>query len=99
MATKTVKKTNKKSTSKVPHLYKDRSPECHKITGKFVYLYITFALTTLIFAAICVFMFFSYSELFQKYEKIPAECRDTKNKVCKVVRPDADGDFEIEEEE
>jgi nitrogen fixation/metabolism regulation signal transduction histidine kinase len=96
MATKTVKKTNKKpaTTNRVPHLYKERNPECNKITGKFVWLYVIFALTTLAFAAISVSMFFAYSELFQKYEKIPADCRAGN---CQVVRPEVGGDDIVEE--
>jgi len=75
MATKTAKKTNKKSTRKVPHLYKERNPECHKMTGKFVGLYVLFALTTVAFAAIAVWLFFFSSDLLMKYEKMDPNCR------------------------
>ena len=75
-AKSTTKKTNKKSiTKKVPHLYKEKNPDSHTITGKFTVLYIIFAVATLIFAAISVYLFFFSSQILEKYENIDAVCR------------------------
>ena len=86
-SSKTTKKNNKKSTSKVPHLYRERNPECHKCTGKFVGLYVLFAITTIVFAAMSVFLFFFASDVLNKLESIDPACR---NGNCQVVTPDID---------
>ena len=86
MATKSTKKTNTKSTKKIPHLYKERNPDNHKVTGKFVGLYVLFAITTIIFAAMSVFLFFFASDILNKLEKIDPACR---NGNCQqIVNPD-----------
>ena len=87
MAAKTVaknatKKTPAKSTSKIPGLYKEKHPECHKITGKFTFLYILFAVTMLVFASVTVWLFFFSTELLNKYNSIDA-CSRTAG--CRVV--------------
>ena len=86
---KTTKKTNRKSTKKVPHLYKERNPDYHKISGKFTVLYVLFALTTIVFAAISVYLFFFASTVLNKYESIDAACR---NGNCRVIINDAAND-------
>jgi hypothetical protein len=94
---KTTKKPTPKSkpTSKVPHLYRDRSPDCHKITGKFVWLYVLFALTTIVFAALAVYLFFMSSDLLQRLERINPDCREGN---CVVVDRNHNGDdSEVEE--
>jgi len=75
MATKTTKKTTKKSTSRIPHLYKEHDADYHKISGKFVGLYIIFAVATIIFAALSVYLFIFASRVLNKYESIDAACR------------------------
>jgi|LSQX01.3.fsa_nt_gb nitrogen fixation/metabolism regulation signal transduction histidine kinase len=79
---KTPKKTNKKSSKRVPHLYRERDPERHSIKGKFVGLYVIFAMTTLVFAAVSVYLFFFASQILDKYESVDAACR---NGNCKIV--------------
>jgi len=79
---KTTKKTNKKSSGKIPHLYKEHDSEYHKISGKFVGLYILFAITTIIFAALSVYLFFFASKILTKYERIDAACREGN---CQVI--------------
>ena len=76
-----VKKTNAK-TKKIPHLYKERNPDNHKIAGKFVGLYVLFALTTVAFAAIAVYLFFFSAKMLEKYEAIDPACR---NGRCQVI--------------
>jgi len=91
MATKITKKTNKKASKKIPHLYKEHAPDNHKITGKFVGLYIMMAIATIVFAAISVWMYFSWSDLLMKYEKIDPACRIGK---CEATSPELDFDDE-----
>lgn len=91
---KTSKKTNKKSVAKkIPHVYKERNPDNHKITGKFTVLYVLFAVTTLIFAALSVYLFVFSTNVLNKYEEIDAMCRSGN---CKVVVVDYD---DVEDEE
>jgi hypothetical protein len=79
----TSKKPSKSTNSKkMMHLYKERNPEYHQITGKFMFLYFLFAVTTLIFAAVSVWLFFFSSELLEKYKAIDA-CDRTKG--CRIV--------------
>jgi len=91
MATKKVNKTNKKSTKRIPHLYKEHNPECHKMTGKFVVLYILFAFTTVAFAALAVWLFIFGTDMLNKYEAIDPACR---NGNCQQISPDNGADEE-----
>ena len=79
---KSNQKTKQKSTKKIPHLYKERNPDNHKITGKFTILFVLFAITTLIFAIMSVYLFFFASQILDKYENIDAACR---NGNCQVI--------------
>jgi uncharacterized membrane protein len=89
MATKTTKKITKKApVKKVPHLYKERNPDCHKMTGKFVGLYVMFALTTIAFAAIAVWLFFFSSDILAKYEKVVKNNGNGNN--CQVVEEETE---------
>ncbi len=80
MATKPNRTKNTKTSAakKIPHLYKERNPDNHKMTGKFIWLYAIFAITTLIFASLAVVLFFGYSDLLNKYEEIDPACRNGK---------------------
>lgn len=100
MATNTTKgtkktTTKKTTTKKIPHVYKEHAPDNHKITGKFVGLYVMFAITTLIFAALSVYLFIFSSQVLEKYEKIDAACR---NGNCEVII-NTDGSETINEED
>ena len=74
-ATKTVK-TKKTLSGKgrrvVKKLYTERNPERHTMTGKFAFFFIFFACTTLLFAAISVWLFSFSTDISGKYESIDA---------------------------
>lgn len=61
-------KTNRKISAKV--LYTERHPEKHIVSGKFVFFYIFFACTTILFAVLTVWLFVFSSEVLNKYETI-----------------------------
>jgi hypothetical protein len=87
MATKkttAAKTTNKKPASaarKVPHLYRERHTENHQIKGKFIGLYILFSITTLIFAAMSVWLFIFSTQILNKYDAIETCVR---NRTCRI---------------
>lgn len=96
--TKSTKKTAKKTNNKkIPHLYKENNPDYHKISGKFVGLYIMFAVTTVVFAAMAVWLFFFASEVLNKYEAIDATCRNGKCQV--IINSDDAGSTDAGEQE
>lgn len=66
------KKTKRISASM---LYKERNPENHHVSGKYKFFYITFACTTIFFAALSVWLFVFASETQNKYESIESCAR------------------------
>ena len=94
---KTVSKApaKKASTSKIPHLYKERNPECHKISGKFAGLYIMFAVTTLIFAAVAIYFFVFSVDIQNKYDDL----RDDVTRDRNSQNADAEDPEYIDDEE
>ena len=79
---KTVSKAPvKKATTarRIPHLYKERNPECHKISGKFAGLYVMFAITTLIFAAVAIYFFVFSVDIQNKYDDLRDDVQRDKN--------------------
>ena len=89
-AKKTVKKPTQKAkpTSKVPPLYKPRNPEMHKITGRFVGLYVMFAFTAIAFAAMTVWLYIFSVEMLNRYEEIDPACRIGN---CEHIQRDING--------
>ncbi len=86
-ATTTKKTTAKKATTAkrgsskklpLPLLRDEQRP-----SGKFAYLYVVFACTTLIFAATSVYLFYFASTILNKYEEIEA-CARTTGASCEV---------------
>ncbi len=88
MATKSAKK---KSTTKVrTHkaaakggdsalsigVIHEKCPENHKATGKYVFFYVLFAATTILFAALSVWLFVFSSEVLNKYQEIETCARN-----------------------
>ena len=69
-------------------LYREHCPEAHVIRGKFVFLYILFAATMLVFAGLTVWLFFFSTALLEKYEAIDV-CARVGN--CQIV---VEGDTE-----
>lgn len=53
-------------------LYRERHPENHRVSGKYKFFYITFACTTIFFAALSVWLFVFASEIMNKYESVEA---------------------------
>lgn len=85
--TTTVKKAAAvKNTKKIDlpvGVFKEKCPEDHQATGKYKFFYALFACTTLIFAAVAVWLFIFSSELMSKYESIEA-CARSANSTCEV---------------
>lgn len=90
MATRTATKKTTKTTRRasgakraasVP-LYRERNPENHQVTGKYKFFYALFACTTVIFAALAVWLFVFSSNVLNKYESIKV-CARTGN-TCEV---------------
>ena len=71
--------------NKMIGLYKEPCPEAHIIKGKFVFLYILFACTMLIFAGLTVWLFFFSTALLERYEAIDV-CARAGN--CEIIIED-----------
>ncbi|MBR6098047.1 hypothetical protein IKP94_04885 [Candidatus Saccharibacteria bacterium] len=94
MATKAKKTTAKKPVAKkttvkskktslpVGVIY-EKYPEDHQATGKYKFFYCLFALTTIIFAGLAVWLFIFSSEILNKYESIEA-CARTHGATCEI---------------
>ncbi len=87
------KNTSKKKSSgkariaqKAKVLYKERNPERHVVTGKFVFFYVLFACTTLFFAILAVWLYVFSSEMLNKYESVDACMRA--HTTCKIRNVD-----------
>jgi uncharacterized BrkB/YihY/UPF0761 family membrane protein len=78
--TNTVKKVAKR-------IYTEKHPENHKISGKFTGLYVMFAITTVLFAALSVYLLIFSADMLSKYESIDANCREGN---CQVVKNNPD---------
>ena len=83
----TVKATTKKAQGK--GLLYERYPEEHQATGKYKFFYCMFALTTIIFAAVAVWLFIFSSEILGKYESIEA-CARAHGATCEIHVVDGD---------
>ena len=87
--TKTTKKTTvkaaetKKRTLPVG-VYCENYPEKHVATGKYKFFFVFFGCTTVIFAALAVWLFIFSSEVLNKWEELDADIRN--GKTCQVVR-------------
>jgi hypothetical protein len=88
--TTTVKATTKKAQGK--GLLYEKYPEEHQATGKYKFFYCMFALTTIIFAAVAVWLFIFSSEILSKYESIEA-CARAHGATCEIHV--VDGDYEV----
>lgn len=77
----------KKSKAKFIGLYRERCPEAHIIKGKFIFLYVLFAATMLVFACLTVWLFFFSTALLEKYEKIDICARAGD---CRVITEDGE---------
>ena len=90
MATKTAKKKStttkktvaKKPASKLPGLYKEKCPEAHVATGKYKFFFVLFGITTVLFAAVSVWLFVFSSEVLEKYQRIETCARN--HQSCEV---------------
>lgn len=91
MATKTATKKTTKTARKAVRakapavrvgLYREKYPEKHQATGKYKFFYALFACTTLIFAAVAVWLFVFSSEILSKYESIQVCARN--GETCEV---------------
>lgn len=92
--TKVTKVTAKKGgvASKIPAgIISERNPEDHKVSGKYTFFYVLFAITTIIFAAVSVWLFVFSSELLAKYESIQACARNHTTCEVRYMGDDADG--------
>ena len=80
------KTTAKRGSSKklpLPLLRDEQRP-----TGKFAYLYVVFACTTLIFAGVATWLFIFSSELLGKYEAIETCARNHTSCEVRYVAPE-----------
>ncbi|MBQ8157363.1 hypothetical protein IJ102_03180 [Candidatus Saccharibacteria bacterium] len=78
------KTTARKNASRMPmYLTKEKYPNEHQVTGKYKFFYCLFALTTIIFAVLAVWLFVFSSEILNKYESIEA-CARTHGATCEV---------------
>ncbi len=77
-------------------IYRERNPEQNKVSPKYSFFYFLFAGTTLLFAAISVWLFIFASELQFKYQSIEACTRS--HSRCSV-RMDANNNLDVEESE
>ena len=78
-AAKTTKKTTVKATRVPAGIVTERRPEEHVATGKYKFFFAFFALTTVMFAAICVWLFVFSSEILNKWESLKTCAR---NDIC-----------------
>ena len=96
----TTAKSSAKAKKKVDFdptiIYKERDPEQNKVSPKYSFFYFLFAGTTLLFAAISVWLFIFASELQFKYQSIEA-C--TRSHTRCNVRVESDNSFSVEEAE
>ena len=81
MAKKTAAKkkstTKKAAKSTLPiGIYKENNPECHVATGKYKFFFILFGITTVLFAALAVWLFIFSSEVLEKYQSIETCARN-----------------------
>ena len=77
-------------------IYKERNPEQDKVSPKYSFFYFLFAGTTLLFAAISVWLFIFASDLQFKYQSIESCTRS--HSRCSV-RMDANNNLDVEEAE
>ncbi len=78
------KKSTVKSKKSLPvGVIYEKYPEEHQATGKYKFFYCLFALTTIIFAGLAVWLFIFSSEILNKYESIEA-CARTHGATCEI---------------
>ena len=82
VAKNTTTKATKRTNLPVGVIY-EKYPEEHQATGKYKFFYCLFALTTIIFAALAVWLFIFSSEVLSKYESIEA-CARTHGATCEI---------------
>ena len=82
----TAKKTASKRRISPEALYKEKNPEKHVVTGKFIFFYVLFACTTLFFAILSVWLYVFSTETLNKYESVDACMRA--HTTCKVQSVD-----------
>ena len=61
-------KTTKKTKRAIPHLYKERHPESHSVTGKYTFLYLFFAACTLVFALTAIYLYSVAHDIVKRYD-------------------------------
>lgn len=70
-AAKTVKKVAPTKKPKLPvGIVTEKNPEDHLATGKYKFFFAFFGITTIMFAAICVWLFIFSSEVLEKWESL-----------------------------
>ena len=57
-----------KVAKRSPHLYKERRPDHHDITGKYIFLYMFFAICTLIFALTTIYLYSAAHDIVRRYD-------------------------------
>ena len=75
---KTAKKTTKRVAS--PHLYRERYPDKHNITGKYTFLYMFFAFTTLVFALTTIYLYSVTHDIVRRYDEFIQYSKENGNK-------------------
>ncbi len=89
-ASKTPKTTTAKKASKATSLpvgiISEKNPDAHVATGKYKFFFTFFGITTVLFAAVSVWLFVFSSQVLDKWESIDTCVR---NDTCKVVQKDS----------
>lgn len=94
-ATKTTtKKTSAKKATLPVSLVRESYPEAHVATGKYKFFFAFFAITTLLFAAICVWLFVFSSEVLDKWESLKTCARNDTCEIEYVEKQENAGDTE-----
>jgi hypothetical protein len=75
-STKTQKLQKSPKTKKIPHLYKERHPEKHTITGKYTFFLVLFSITTFTFALLSIYLYYFAEDLLKKYDSIDTSLRN-----------------------
>ena len=76
------KKTTSRKVNMPIGIYKEKCPENHIATGKYVFFYALFATTTVFFAILAVWLFVFSSELLNKYQELDSCTRNGQTTNC-----------------
>ena len=91
----TVKASTRKGSNLPVGILYENNPDDHRATGKYVFFYVLFACTTILFAVLAVELFIFASDILNKYESIEA-CARAHGATCEVRIKDSETGEEID---